>query len=160
MNNLATRVFGHPEITSKIDLDIRIKYTDKILSNSAIHQFKMVLLACKETAWGFSGDYLTIRVANNITMEQLWGWSKVDVMGHDEYEVTGEDRFVKLYKEFWFDLVKSMWRNHSYIFQYQLNYIHNDVVNPFRVGILWYYEHVHEMHGIAKFMPPPFNKGG
>ena len=37
--------------------------------------------------------------------------------------------------------------------------MHNDIVKNFRVGILQYPEHVHEMHDLAKYLPPPSKKG-
>ena len=36
MHNLTVRVFGHMEIKSSLDLDIRIKYTDSILNSKAL----------------------------------------------------------------------------------------------------------------------------
>ena len=38
--------------------------------------------------------------------------------------------------------------------------MHNDIVNPFRVGILQYYKRAWNMHDLAKFMRPPSKKGG
>ena len=46
------------EITYKIDLDLRIKYTEQILRNSAPKKFLHVLLGCKKgiESWlGISG---------------------------------------------------------------------------------------------------------
>ena len=52
-----------------------------------------------------------------------------------------------------------MWRKHRKILQYHVNYIHNEIVNPFRVGILQYYERIGEMHDLAKNIPLPSMTG-
>ena len=39
-------------------------------------------------------------------------------------------------------------------------YIHNHIVNPFRVVILHYAEHIREIHGLTKDLPPPSMKCG
>ena len=52
-----------------------------------------------------------------------------------------------------------MWRKHQSVYQDHLKYIHNDIVKPFRVGIIRYAERVQEMHGLAKYLPPPPMKG-
>ena len=36
-----------------------------------------------------------------------------------------------------------------------MKYIHNEIVQPFMVGILQYAECVPEMHKLAKYLPPP-----
>ena len=53
-----------------------------------------------------------------------------------------------------------MKRNHLIVFQYHVKYIHNDIVKPFRVGIIRYVERIKEMHNLAKYLPPPSMKGG
>ena len=52
-----------------------------------------------------------------------------------------------------------MWRKHRYIFQNHINYIHNDTVKPFRVGIPQYTERVREMHDLVKYIHLPSKKG-
>ena len=53
-----------------------------------------------------------------------------------------------------------MWRKHRSTFQYHVKYIHNDIVKPFRVGILQYAESVRDMHNLTKYLPTPLMKGG
>ena len=71
-------------------------------------------------------------------MEQLWTWSRVDgcYASGDLINIAYCCTYID--KELWFDLGKSMWSNHSYIFKYHVKYIHNDIVKPFKVGILQY----------------------
>ena len=52
-----------------------------------------------------------------------------------------------------------MWKKHRSVIQDHVKYIHNDIVKPFRFGILQYSERVHEMHNLAKYLPPPSKKG-
>ena len=55
---------------------------------------------------------------------------------------------------------KRMWRKHHHsVFQDHIKYIHNDIVKPFRAGILQYTGNIREMHNLAKFLTPPMKKG-
>ena len=45
------------------------------------------------------------------------------------------------------------------VFKDRVNYTHNDIVKPFRVGIRQYAENVHEVHNIAKYIPTPSMEG-
>ena len=53
-----------------------------------------------------------------------------------------------------------MWRNNQSTFQDHVKYINNNIVKPFRTGILHYAERVHEMHDLTKYPPPPLMKVG
>ena len=74
------------------------------------------------------------------------------------YPINGEERCAYFEKEFWFKFGKSMWRKKRSIFQDHVKYLHNDIVNPFRVGITQYAEHVRDMHYLAKYLPPTLMK--
>ena len=58
----------------------------------------------------------------------------------------------------WFELGKLMLRKHLSVFQDDLKYICNDIVNPFHVRILHYAERVGDMHNLANHLPPPLMK--
>ena len=58
-----------------------------------------------------------------------------------------------------FELGKIICRNHRYAFQDHIKYIHNDIVNTLRVGIIQYDERICEMHDLYKYPPPPWIKG-
>ena len=73
---------------------------------------------------------------------------------------TGPEHCSYFEKELWSELVKRMYRKHRLTFQDHIKYTHNYIVNPFRVGILQYAEHVCKMHSLAKYPPPPSTKGG
>ena len=47
MCDLTVGVFEHIEITSRLDLDKRIKYIDRILRGPSLKQFRQVLLELK-----------------------------------------------------------------------------------------------------------------
>ena len=40
-----------------------------------------------------------------------------------------------------------------------MNYIHNDIVKPFKFKILCYVERVREIHDLDKYLHPPSMKG-
>ena len=40
-----------------------------------------------------------------------------------------------------------------------MNYIHNDIVKPFKIKILRYAERMCEMNDLANYLPPPSMKG-
>ena len=52
-----------------------------------------------------------------------------------------------------------MRRKHRSVYQDNMHYVHNDIVKPFKVKILRYYERVCEIHDLAKYLPPPSMKG-
>ena len=49
MRNLMVGLFGHLDINSKLDLDIGIKYTKRILRVPALNKIRWFLLECKES---------------------------------------------------------------------------------------------------------------
>ena len=81
-------------------------------------------------------------------------------MYSDEYVVTGVDYCVEFDSDLWSDLGKIIWRKHHYIFQYHVKNMHNDIVKPFRLGILQYTERVCEIHDLDNFPPTSSKEGG
>ena len=77
-------------------------------------------------------------MTKNVTIEQFWDWSKVDDINGAGDLFTGPDHCFYFYKELWLELGKSMWRKHRITFQDHVKYICNDIVKPFRVGVLQY----------------------
>ena len=53
-----------------------------------------------------------------------------------------------------------MGRKHRSTLQNYVEYIHNDIVKNFRVGILQYSEHTCKMHNLVKYISPTSMKGG
>ena len=80
-------------------------------------------------------------------------------MGYDGREYIAMDECVDFERELWFELGKSMWRNHWSVYQDHMKYVCNDIVKPFKVKILRYSERVREMHDLAKYLSPSFMKG-
>ena len=56
MRNLTVGVFEHLEITSTIDLDTIIAYTQLIFRGSALKNYREVLVECRQLAKKISGD--------------------------------------------------------------------------------------------------------
>ena len=51
-----------------------------------------------------------------------------------------------------------MWRMHWSVYQDHMEYIHNDIVNPFKVKIPRYNEPLREIYVLAKYLHPPSMK--
>ena len=77
MHDLTRGVFEHLEITSPIDVDKKVKYTQRLLRGLALNKYKTVLAQCKETAKVIAGDQWTLGEAKYVTMDQLWTWEKL-----------------------------------------------------------------------------------
>ena len=52
-----------------------------------------------------------------------------------------------------------MWRKHRSTSQDHVKYIHNEIVKPFGLGIIQYYERVRDMRDLANYPPPPSVNG-
>ena len=81
---------------------------------------------------------------------------------YQQGKIVSLDQIICAYfeKDLWFELVKSMWCNHSSTFQDHVKYIHNDIVKPFRFLTLQYAECIHDMNDIPKYLPAPSMKHG
>ena len=87
-------------------------------------------------------------------MEHFWDWAKVNAIDGAGDLFTGPEHCTYSEKKLWSELGKIIWRNHQNTFQDHVEYIHNNIVNPFRVVIIHYAERVREMHDLAKYLPP------
>ena len=158
MRYLMVGVFKHLDIKSKLGLDIKIKYMERILIWPALNKFRQAL-ECKELAKGLTGDQRILGLANSVTMDQFGTWSRVGRCDNMGDPISGSELSAYFEKEFWFNFGKSMGRKHWSIFQDHVKYIHNDIVKPFRLIILQYAERARDMHNLAKYTPPPSMKG-
>ena len=52
-----------------------------------------------------------------------------------------------------------MWRNHKYVIQDHVKYMHNYIVKNLRVVNHHYAESFCDIHGTAKYMPPALKEG-
>ena len=154
MRDLTVEVFEHLEITSEMDVDKRIKYIKYIPRGPSLNKYRQVLTECKEPTKGLAGDQWTLGLEKSVTMEQLWDWSKVDTINGTGDLFSGPEHCTYSEKEMWFELGNSIQKKHMITFQDHVKYIRNDIMKPFRVGTLQYYEHVCEMHDLAKYLPP------
>ena len=150
MRDLTSKMFEHLEITSPLDVDQSINYKQRLLRESALNKYKVVLTKCKELAKDISGYQWTLIEAKDITIERLCTWDKLDTLNIDSYYYLGVDNFVDFEKNIWLELGEIMWKKHQSVFQYQVKYIHNDILKPFRIVILKYAKRVHEMHNLSK----------
>ena len=53
-----------------------------------------------------------------------------------------------------------MQRKHRLVFQDNVKYINNNISKPFRVGILQYDNHIHQVHDLDKLLPTNLKKEG
>ena len=52
-----------------------------------------------------------------------------------------------------------MWKKYRNVYQYQMKYVRNDIVKPFKVKILRYAKRMRDMHDLENYLPPPLMKG-
>ena len=57
MRDLTAGVFEHLWIMLSLDLDLSIKYNERILKNSALNKSRRVLWVFKDTARGLNGKH-------------------------------------------------------------------------------------------------------
>ena len=135
MRNITVEVFNHLEITSEIDVDKMIKYTERILIGEAEKKYIQVLVECKDLEKGISRYQWNLGGTNNVTIEQFWDWVKLNAIDGAGDIFTGPKWCNYFEKELWFQLVNNMWRKHWSTFQDHAKYIHNDTVKNFRFRI-------------------------
>ena len=158
MHDLTVRLFEHQETTSPTDSDQRIAYTEWIIRGAALNKYKIILEECNDSVKEIAGDHRKIGPTKDLTMVQLWSLVKTHAnsWSWDMYLV--RNRCIDLGREIRFELGNSMCKRHSSIYQCYVKYTHNDIMKPFRVGILRYSEHVCEMHDLTKILAPNFNE--
>ena len=74
-------------------------------------------------------------------MEQFWTWSKVDAIDGSGDPISGSERCTYFDKELWLKLGNIMFKKHRSTFQGHVKYTNNEIVKPFRVGIIQYARH-------------------
>ena len=97
--------------------------------------------------------------AKKLTMGQFWSWAELYGVDYNSYAFTVVDICFAFDKELWFDLGMIIWRKNISVLQNHGMYVYNDIVKPFRVGIIHYAERVHDIHDLAMFLHPPSKKG-
>ena len=60
MRDLMVGVLEHLEIMSLMDLDVRIKYMERLLRVPVLKKYRQVLAECKESGKGLAGNQWTI----------------------------------------------------------------------------------------------------
>ena len=113
----------------------------------------------KELAKGLVGYQWNLGKTKDVAMYQFWTWAKEDGLDNDGDDYLGVDKCINFKKELWFELGKIMWKNHHSELQDHVKYIHNYIVKPFRVGIIWYAESIQEIYDLSKYLPPPLMNG-
>ena len=142
MHDITRKLFEQLDIISTLDVYKRVNYTQIILRVAALNKYKTVLEDFKYTAKGIAVDQWTLSEAKDVTMEQVWTWTKQYGTDANRNYYLGMDKCINFDKDIWFKLGKSMRKKHWSVFQDHVKYIHNDIVKPFRVGILQYAQHV------------------
>ena len=125
-----------------MDVDQRVTYTHRILRGAVLKKYMVVLFECKQLGKDLVGDKCTLVNLKGLYIEDFWTWDTSDGVGYDGDAYLVLEKCVEFEKELWSELGKLIWRKHRSVFQDHLKYIHNDIVKPFRVGILHYVESV------------------
>ena len=125
-----------------------------------IKKHREVLVTCRQLANELVGDEWTLCELAGLSTENLWTWDKTDTTGYDGHPFLAQDKCVNFERELWFELGKCVWRKKWSIYQDHMKYIQNEIVKPLKFKNFCYAECVHEMHDLAKHLPPPPMKGG
>ena len=159
MRNLTVRVFDHLEITSPMDVDRRLAYTQRILRGSALKKYREVLVTCRKSEKEIAGNEWILGKLTELSVEDFWTWEKTETTGYDGHDYPVRDKCIDFERELWFELGKCMWRKHCSVYQDHMQCVRNDIVKPFKFKTLRYAKRVREMHDLAKYLPPPSMKG-
>ena len=60
MRDITARVFDHLEITSHMDVDKRLAYTQRIIRGFTLTKYREVLVTCRHSAKNIAGDMWTL----------------------------------------------------------------------------------------------------
>ena len=120
MRNLTAAVFDRLDITSHMDKDQRVAYTQRILRGAALKKYRAVLEECKQSEGGLAGDNWELGKLKGISTENFWDWVKKYGIGYDGHDYLGLDKFVNFEREIWFEWGEFMWRKHRRVYQYHL----------------------------------------
>ena len=112
MRTRTVGVFEHLDITSPMDVDQRVAYTQRILRGAALKNYREVLVECKHSEKDIAGDKWDLGELKGLSTVDLWAWSKKDSIGYDGHTYLGIDKCADFEREIWFELGKCMWRKH------------------------------------------------
>ena len=93
-------------------------------------------------------------------MEKLQTWAKACGFNSEFGPIIGEYQCKYFEGELCFELLNFILRKHRSVFQEHIKYIHDNILNPFRLSILQYSERVRQMYDIDKVLPPHPKKRG
>ena len=117
------------------------------------------MVTCGQSTKEIAGDECTLVKLTGLYSENFSTWDKTDTAGYDKHAYLSRDKCFVFERDLWFELGKFMWSKHQSVYQDHMKYICNDIVNTFKVKILCYTDHVHEMHYLDKYLPPSLMKG-
>ena len=83
MRNITVGVFEHLKITSPMNVDKRLSYTQIILRGAALKKYQEVLVTYGQSAREFAVDECTLGKLTGIFAEYFWTWEKADTTGYD-----------------------------------------------------------------------------
>ena len=159
MRDITVGVFENLNITSPMDVDKKLAYTQRILRRAALKKYREFLVTCMQLAKELLGDERTLSEMSGISTDNFWTWDKIDNTGYDVYDYLAQDKRVNFDRELWFELEKCMWRKHFSVQQDHMKCICNDVVKLCKIKILFYADRMCDMNDLAKHVPPPSMKG-
>ena len=140
MHDLNVGLFEHFENTSLMEVDRRVDYTQHILRRADHKKYRDILFVCRQLAREFVRDEWNLGKLAELSVEAFWSWPNIDTMGYDGHPLLAWYKCVNFERELWFELEKFIWINHRSVYQYNMKYIYNDIVKPFKVKILHYSE--------------------
>ena len=79
------------DITSLMDGDRGLAYTQRILKGYALKHYREVMILCRSLAKELAGNQWNLSKLSGISADVFWTWAKVDTKGHNGYTFIVKD---------------------------------------------------------------------
>ena len=83
MHNLTIGVFENLDTTSPMDVYQWVAYTQQILRGAVLKNYRAVLLERKQSTKDIAVDKWDIGELKGLSTDDLWDWTKKDMVGYD-----------------------------------------------------------------------------
>ena len=95
MHDLTSGMFEQLGMTSFMEVEQRIAYTQRILRGAAFKKYKAVRIECKYIAKDLAGDKWNLGNLRVIFTELFWTWDKSDGLDNNKDAYLGLDMCVE-----------------------------------------------------------------
>ena len=102
MCDLTSGVFEHLDITSTMDVDQMVAYTQRIIIGAALKTYKAVLIECNHSVKDLAGDTWDLSALKELFTENFRAWDKKVGTFYDRGAYLLLDKCVEFENELWF----------------------------------------------------------